>query len=263
MPDVKAYFRSPNTVARWWRPETSTYRHLYERELALVRRDLRSSTPASLLDISCGYGRLLVTLPADMRAIGLDISAEMLKLSRQNAPGRPLVCADAERLPFADQSFASITCLMSLVHFPRPDRVIQEACRVLVPGGFLIADIDNERSLGRAVKGIAKYVGSRSGVAMNSRGEGIFRTYTEETFCRMLIAAGFVVQHVDHIGFFPSTSIAFSGRRERHFLPGELSRLLSPLDGVLSRLPLARRWTTYVYARARKPENLREIGAAR
>jgi ubiquinone/menaquinone biosynthesis C-methylase UbiE len=43
--------------------------------------------------------------------------------------------ADAEDLPFDDASFDGVTCRIAPHHFPRPERFVAEAVRVLRPGG--------------------------------------------------------------------------------------------------------------------------------
>jgi ubiquinone/menaquinone biosynthesis C-methylase UbiE len=47
------------------------------------------------------------------------------------------VMADAEALPFADQSFDLVTCRLAAHHFSDADRALAEFARVLKPGGWL------------------------------------------------------------------------------------------------------------------------------
>ncbi len=50
--------------------------------------------------------------------------------------------ADAESLPFDDDSFDLVTCRLAAHHFPNIDKFVAEAARVLRPGG-LLAVVDN------------------------------------------------------------------------------------------------------------------------
>ena len=51
---------------------------------------------------------------------------------------RPHVFGGAERLPFSDHAFDSVLLLDVLEHLPEPQVVLNEAWRVLGPGGTLI-----------------------------------------------------------------------------------------------------------------------------
>jgi ubiquinone/menaquinone biosynthesis C-methylase UbiE len=48
---------------------------------------------------------------------------------------------DAEEIPFEDGSFDIVTCRIAPHHFPNPGRFVEEASRVLRPGGrFVLVD---------------------------------------------------------------------------------------------------------------------------
>ena len=85
----------------------------------------------SVLDIGCGQGRLRDFLPAPVRWAGVDQSSTQLR----SCPHRPVVRADAGRLPFADEAFDTVAALWMLYHLDRPEDAIREARRVLRPGG--------------------------------------------------------------------------------------------------------------------------------
>jgi SAM-dependent methyltransferase len=89
-----------------------------------------------LLEIGCGGGLLLrAALETGARATGLDHSDEMVRLAQERAPGATVVRADAERLPFADQTLTAVA--MSIVFFflQDPVAVLRECRRVLRAGG--------------------------------------------------------------------------------------------------------------------------------
>ncbi len=54
--------------------------------------------------------------------------------------------ADAERLPFADDSFDAVTCQTVLIHIENPLDALREIKRVLKPGGILICAEPNNLS---------------------------------------------------------------------------------------------------------------------
>ena len=92
--------------------------------LAELEPTLRSLPPvATLLDIGTGLG----DIPAQARnrakghgvelhTVGLDIAPELAAASAEKVDAA--VCADALRLPFADDSIDVVTCSQVLHHFP-------------------------------------------------------------------------------------------------------------------------------------------------
>jgi len=70
-----------------------------------------------ILDLGCGTGFFLAELlEAHPKAVGLDISYDMLRVSDQYIPGAKLVTGDAERLPFRPGVFDVVFCKGSLHH---------------------------------------------------------------------------------------------------------------------------------------------------
>jgi ArsR family transcriptional regulator len=98
----------------------------------------------ALLDIGTGAGHVLQLAGKEAQtAVGIDSSRDMLNVARHNLFQAGLRhCqvrqADMLTLPFEDQSFSTITMNMVLHYAERPQEAIQEAARVLRPGGRLI-----------------------------------------------------------------------------------------------------------------------------
>ena len=69
----------------------------------------------------------------------MDVSIEMLKVARQRAASLSVdisfLLADAEALPFADQSFDTVVSSLSTCTFPNPVAVLHEMARVCKPAG--------------------------------------------------------------------------------------------------------------------------------
>lgn len=95
-----------------------------------------------ILDVAIGTGRNLAHFDADTTVTGIDVSTAMLDLAKLTAADLArdvdLHEGDAEHLPFADESFDTVVCTLSLCNIPNPSRAIEEMRRVLVPGGQLL-----------------------------------------------------------------------------------------------------------------------------
>ncbi|MEM3512471.1 MAG: methyltransferase domain-containing protein [Candidatus Jordarchaeales archaeon] len=92
------------------------------------------------LDVGCAYGfvvELLSKLGYD--AVGVDVSSYAIRRGR----GGRLVVADAENLPFMEESFNLVTCFAVLEHLLEPGKALQETYRVMRPGGVLVATTPN------------------------------------------------------------------------------------------------------------------------
>jgi len=89
-----------------------------------------------LLD-GIGTGLDLAHLPAGNSYVGLDITAAMLRKSKQRCGAHEidLVQGDAMCLPFADASFDHALLHLILAVVPQPAKCLAEAARVLKPGG--------------------------------------------------------------------------------------------------------------------------------
>ncbi|WP_395345062.1 class I SAM-dependent methyltransferase [Ningiella sp. W23] len=84
-----------------------------------------------LLDVACGLGRLLQA--ADdykCQLTGVDISSVAVEKTKARLPHARVQQANAESLPFDDNSFSVITCLGSLERMLNQDSVLQELRRV-------------------------------------------------------------------------------------------------------------------------------------
>lgn len=122
----------------------------YDASMAVVERIwfrggrewLGARARGRVLEVAVGTGLNVLHFPADAVVTGIDLSAAMLEQARSRlaAAGRAatLLEADAEALPFADASFDTVVCALSLCSIPNPRRAIDEMHRVLVPGGTLL-----------------------------------------------------------------------------------------------------------------------------
>jgi len=176
-------------------------RHQYAREATEYERRWRSYLEATIeptilalgardeeriLDLGCGTGLLLRRLgdrePA-VRAWGVDLSADMLRVATDRRPALRLAAADAHQLPFQNDAFDAVVSSSSMHHWARPDEVLLEIARVLRPGGrVVITDWADDFAVTHALSLILR-VTDRSHV----------RTYNSKRARTMMERAGFRV----------------------------------------------------------------------
>jgi len=116
---------------RYWSPLTTA---LGERLL-----DAAGVGPAKrVLDVACGPGRVAAAAAArGAEVAGVDFSDRMVAHARSLFPALDVRHAEAESLPFPDESFDAVIVNFGVLHFTRPDCAMVEAHRVLKPGGRL------------------------------------------------------------------------------------------------------------------------------
>jgi ubiquinone/menaquinone biosynthesis C-methylase UbiE len=98
---------------------------------------------AHVLEVGCGTGavtRVLATWPGVVEAIGVDPSPVLVAKARElgaKLGSLAFEVADGRSLPLASNTFDLVVCHTALCHIPGPEVVLNEAARVLRPGGCL------------------------------------------------------------------------------------------------------------------------------
>jgi len=115
-----------------------------------------------LLDVGGGTGRVARSLRGQARrVIVVDLSAAMLRHAA--GAGLPCVRAPGEALPFATATFARVIMVDVLHHVDSQACVVQEAWRILQPGGrLLIVEPDIRRCAVKLVALLEKLALMRS-----------------------------------------------------------------------------------------------------
>jgi SAM-dependent methyltransferase len=203
-------------------------------------RHLRLPPPAeaaasvTLLDVACGPGLITAALKgSNVTVVGADLSTEMLRVARQLDPDARFEQADAEALPFPDESFDAVSCNFGMLHFGDPPRAIGEAARVLRRGGdgryaYAVWDMpERNPALSIIMTAVKPYV---AGTVM-PEGPPYFR-YADRAVARQALEhAGLIDVVVEEVPMtWPMRSAAtFLGYfREGGARIGEVLRQLSP-----------------------------------
>ena len=108
----------------------------------------RQRGAARVLDIATGGGHTALAFAGfTPSVVASDLTLAMLAAARssimsQRVAGVHFLAADAEALPFRDESFGVVTCRIAAHHFPELLPALRQVARVLRRGGsFLVEDI--------------------------------------------------------------------------------------------------------------------------
>ena len=113
-----------------------------------LAKRLAQTDPRDVLETAAGTGVLTRAiasrLPANARIVATDLNQPMLNhaSARQSGDGRiEWKQADAQALPFEDQSFDVVACQFGVMFFPDKVQGYKEACRVLKLGGHFFFNV--------------------------------------------------------------------------------------------------------------------------
>jgi SAM-dependent methyltransferase len=141
----------------------------------------------TVLDVGCGAGVDLARFAGGGADVtGVDLAASVIELARTNfaqqgLPGRFQV-ADAEQLPFPDNSFDLVYGHGVVQYTPNPKRMLDECRRVLKPGGEAIFQVYNRWSWLNALSKVMR-------VSLEHEDAPVLKTFTIGEFRGLL--AGF------------------------------------------------------------------------
>jgi SAM-dependent methyltransferase len=123
-----------------WNQESKDYERVFgpvtAQTAGAILDAARVSAGCNLLDVCTGHG--VLALAASQRGAvvsAVDFAEAMLSAARRNVPSADCRLADAQALPYADNTFDAVVCGYGIPHVPQPDRALAEMCRVLRPGG--------------------------------------------------------------------------------------------------------------------------------
>ncbi|HEX6701827.1 MAG TPA: class I SAM-dependent methyltransferase [Gaiellaceae bacterium] len=115
-----------------------------------------------VLDVATGTGNVALRAAATARAVGLDLTPELLEIARSRADAHGVdvewVEGDAEDLPFESGRFDRVLSAFGVQFAPRHEVVAAELARVCKPGGTIgLASWTPEGAIGNMLAIIGRY----------------------------------------------------------------------------------------------------------
>jgi ubiquinone/menaquinone biosynthesis C-methylase UbiE len=123
----------------------------------------------SLLDIAAGNGNVAaLAAKRGARVVACDLTPKMIELGRARCQSEGLEVdwleADAEALPFPDDSFDRAASVFGAMFAPRPQTTAAEMLRVVTPGGTVgMANWTPDGFIGELVRTVAAHVPAAPG----------------------------------------------------------------------------------------------------
>nr|AAS47557.1 putative methyltransferase [symbiont bacterium of Paederus fuscipes] len=121
--------------------ETTTTQHEASERLQDALLDFIPEKSGRILDAACGMGastrHLLEYYPAD-NIWAINISEKQIEATRRNVPGCHAQVMNAVDLSFEEGFFDNILCIEAAFHFETRQKFLEEARRILRPGGRLV-----------------------------------------------------------------------------------------------------------------------------
>jgi len=147
-----------------------------------------------VLDVCTGPGMLSAgAIQRGAKPVGIDFSDEVVNFARQQTPEGEFRQADAQDLPFSDDSFDAVVCGYGLMHVPDPRAALDEMMRVVRPGGRVAVSSWDGSAPNNGLGLIYAAVGAHGRFDVQlPHGPDFFQFGTEEKMAGALGEAGFL-----------------------------------------------------------------------
>jgi ubiquinone/menaquinone biosynthesis C-methylase UbiE len=256
-----AYHSSISTCYRELH-QLSSYRNRFYHLRAL--KPILSLPRSLVLELGCGTGYDAVPLLKRKHlVVETDIAhgqvSEAKKQISKLGLGKHALfyTADAENLPFADETFDTTFIIASLHHLEHPLQALQEMKRCTKSKGYIIAAMEpNRREWIRMLSipfSIAKFIAFRTAGrkklqkaverANAFREPTVERTFTKREIINMACDAGLTIKHVEPVwflcGFLQWLTTLLNKISTRHWhINRDIDRLCVHFDRIIASIPL-------------------------
>lgn len=144
---------------------------------------------AKVLDIGCGAGVPIARILANQFEVtGVDLSKEMVQLSRKNVPGGTFIHADIMEVDLPAAEFDAVVSFYTIFHIPKEHHkaLFQKIHLWLKVGGYFLVTVSDENE--------EPYIGEFHGVTM------YWSNYGLQEYKEILIEVGFDIIQTTSVG---------------------------------------------------------------
>jgi SAM-dependent methyltransferase len=152
--ELNQAFQGKQNVARLVK-EAQDRRAYFQRRLDRLENRLGSARQdARLLEVGCGSGVMLEeAIRRGWRVDGIELSAELAAVASRNNPDASIFTGNIQYLDPQGASYDAVIALDVLEHVLSPMGVIENCRELLKPGGLLMLQTPNTRSLRARTQG--------------------------------------------------------------------------------------------------------------
>ncbi len=208
---IEPRLEDPQNWGFYWRQSEQASKRVYAAIASLYRkvfirprlhRVLRRqfARGAQVLHAGCGGGQVDEGIHEQLRITALDISADALALYQRHNPSVSRIRhGDILALPYSDGEFDGYYSLGVVEHFTDDEirRILDEASRVLKPGGKVVLFWPHARATSVMVLGLAHKLLAKSGNATELHPPEISLLTSREMAARALVRSGFRLASYD------------------------------------------------------------------
>ena len=202
--------RTKKNTQRFWSKATaehdnhsSRFWNNYQQLVKQIAVDVGDA--AHVLDVGAGTGEMALAVAENATAVdAVDLTPEMIEAGKNKAIQRGIenikfTVQDASALDFKDNSFDAVIIANLLHVIDKPEKVLLEINRVLIPGGLLVAPTFLH---GETI--VSLFLSILSQI----KGFPIYHRFSARRFARLIDDSGFkVITQTRRAGFIPMSYI--------------------------------------------------------
>jgi 2-polyprenyl-3-methyl-5-hydroxy-6-metoxy-1,4-benzoquinol methylase len=217
--ELKDYFKDPDGVTSWWRPEEGNFQFWHQQELKILDKYFPISGSPLVFDAACGQARFGRYFASNgCRVHCLDINPKMLETASARAQEAGL----ADRIEFFEGdvetflntavSYDVVSCMDALEHMTDLDLAVRNLTGMIKKGGHFITSYTSAESVYGMLRGLYTLYAYK----LKRDGVDIAQTYTFKRFRSALDKAGIAIEHTFGIGLLmaPQERIRFGPLNE-------------------------------------------------
>ncbi len=201
--ELKKYFKDPDKVTSWWKPEEGPYKFWHEQEFKILDKYVKVEPSWRILDAACGQGRFArYYAKKGARVQALDINPKMLQIARERSEQEGIrgnidfFEGDVETFSRNEQEFDIVTCMDALDHMDDLNLAIKNLVKPLKKNGLFITTYTSTESFYGFLRDVYTLFAYRSRDAEVDIG----KAYTFIEIKEACAAAGIHIEHVFGIG---------------------------------------------------------------